>query len=216
MDKEDSRLPIIASPETGRVAGWLLLIAAVLSILAMAHHPSGIDHGSVGGSMALGGLVHATMIVLLAVNLWGLTIFSIRQGIDGWILAGILSYGLSLLGNVIAALINGFIVPSVATVLDHAESGNLFVLLWESNQAAARLAVYSASVAFVVWSVFLIRRKTLEDLVLGCVGLIAGVAPGAALYTGTITLDVDGAFVAYGAQAVWTGLIGLQMTRRRL
>lgn len=166
--------------------------------------------------MTLGGLVHATMIMVLATNFWGLTIFSLRQGMDGWILAGMLSYGLSLLGNVIAALINGFIVPAVAAVLDHAESGYVFVVLWESNQAAARLAVYSASVAIVAWSVFLIRRKKLEDIVLACVGLIAGIAPGAALYTGTITLDVDGAFVAYGVQAAWIGLIGLQMIRRRL
>ena len=216
MDKKDRRPRIIASPKTGRVAGWVLLIAAMLTILAMAHHPSGIGHGSAAGTMTLGALVHAAMIVILAANLWGLIIFSTRQGIDGWMLAGVLSYGLSLLGNVIAALINGFIVPAVAAALDHSVSGNIFVLLWESNQAAARLAVYSASVAFVAWSVFLIRRRTLEDLVLGCTGLVAGVAPSAALYTEILTLDVDGAFLKYGVQAAWIGLIGLQMIRQRL
>lgn len=216
MDREDIRSHTIASPKTGRVAGWVLLIAAMLSMFAMAHHPSGIAHGDAAGTITLGTLVHATMIVVLAANLWGLTIFSTRQGIDGWMLAGVLSYGLSVLGNVTAALINGFVVPAVAAALDHSVSGNIFVLLWESNQAAARFAIYSASAAFVIWSVFLIRRKTSEAIVLGCIGLVAGVAPSTALYTGVITLNVDGAFVAYGIQAAWIGLIGLQMVRQRL
>jgi hypothetical protein len=32
-------------------------------------------------------------------------------------------------------------------------------------------------------------------------------------HTAVITLDVDGAFLAYGVQAAWTGLVGLQMLR---
>ena len=166
--------------------------------------------------MTVGALVHTMMIVLIAANLWGLTVFSLRQGLDGWLLAGLLSYGLSVLGNVIAALINGFIVPAVAAVLEHPAPRGIFVLLWESNQAAARFAIYSAGVAFVIWSVFLIRRRSQEDLVLASIGLTAGVLPGAALYSRAIALDADGALLAYGIQAVWIGLVGLQMVRQRL
>lgn len=211
---DESRL--IASPETGRIAGAILLIAAILTIVAMGHHPSGLESDHAGVTMTLGGIVHATMIVLLAANLWGLTIFAVRQGFGGLMLAGILAYGISFMGNLIAALINGFIVPAVAAGVDHAASSDLFVLLWQSNQAAATLGIHAASVAFAIWSVFLLRRKRAADSILGGLGLLAGVALSLALFSGTITLNVDGALVAYGVQAVWTGLVGLQMLRRRL
>lgn len=216
MDTKNDDPRIIASSQTGRVAGAVLLAAAIMTILAMAHHPSGVESGGAGVLMTLGGIVHATMIALLAANLWGLTIFTVRQGLGGWMLAGILSYGVSFIGNLIAALINGFIVPAVAVSVDHAASGDLFVLLWQSNQAAAKLGIYAASVAFAVWSVFLLRRKKAADLVVGSLGLLAAVAPSVALFSGVITLNVDGAFVAYSVHAAWTGLVGLQMLRQYL
>jgi hypothetical protein len=182
----------------------------------MAHHPTGIQPGDGAGPMTLSTLVHAAMIVLLAANLWGLIIFTARLGFDGWMLAGVLSYGLSVIANVMAGLINGFIVPAVADAVDRAASADIFVLLWESNQAAARLAVYAAGIAFVSWSVRLIRLGTPEHIALGGMGMVAGVTPTMALYTRVITLDVDGALLAYGAQAAWVGLLGLQMIRRRL
>lgn len=216
MDTKDDESRSIASPETGRFAGGVLLVAAILTIVAMGHHPSGHESGGTGVAMTLGGFIHATMIVLLAANLWGLTIFTARQRLGGWMLAGILAYGVSFIGHLFAALINGFIVPAVAAGLDHAASGDLFVLLWQSNQAAAELGIYAASVAFAVWSVFLLRRKKAEDLIIGGLGLFAAIAPAAALFLGAITLDVDGAFVAYSVHAAWTGLVGLQMLRQRL
>ena len=207
---------IAVSRKTERIAGIVLLVAAVLIIVAMAHHPSGLEPGHTGIGMTLGGFIHAARIVLLGANLWGLTIFSIRQTLGGWMLAGIVAYGISFTGNLIAALINGFIVPAVATQVDHAESGDLFILLWQSNQAAAQLGIYAASGAFVFWSISLLSRKKAEDFVIGSLGLIAAFVPSAALYTAVIALDVDGAFLAYGVQAAWTGLVGLEMLRQKL
>jgi hypothetical protein len=206
----------IGNPETGRIAGGVLLFAAILTIVAMAHHPSGHEPTGTQLGMTLGGFIHATMIVLLAANLWGLTIFSIRQRSGGWMLAGILAYGISFIGHLIAAVINGFVVPAVAAEVEHAVSGDLFVLLWQSNQAAAKLGIYAASVAFFIWSMFLLRRRNPADAVVGGFGLLVALGPAAALFSGTITLDVDGALVAYGVHASWTGVVGLQMLRRSL
>lgn len=216
MTPDSSQSSIAITPKTGRIAGIVLLVAAILTIVAMAHHPSEIEHGDAGIGMTLGGFIHATMIVLLAANLWGLAIFSIRQALGGWMLAGLLAYGISFVGNLIAALVNGFIVPAVASQVDHAQTGDLFVLLWQSNQAAAQLGIYAASAAFVFWSVFLLSRKKASDLVVGSLGLLAALVPGVALHTSLITLNVDGAFLAYGVQAAWTGLVGLLMFRDRL
>lgn len=81
---------------------------------------------------------------------------------------------------------------------------------------AAQLGIYGASGAFVFWSVFLLRRKKAADLVVGGLGVVAALIPSVALYTAVIKLDVDGAFLAYGVQAAWTGLVGIQLLRRQL
>jgi hypothetical protein len=205
---------VTLTPKMERIAGIVLLAAAFLTIVAMAHHPTAIESADQGMRMSLGGLVHATMIVLLGANLWALTVFSLRLEQPGWALAGILAYGISFVGNGMAALINGFIVPAVAGRVDRAVSGDLFVMLWQSNQAAAHLGVYAASGAIFLWSIGLLRRGQAINLIIGIVGVLAALIPSLALYTGAITLNVSGAFIAYGVQAAWTGLLGLKMILR--
>ena len=207
--------PTVAlTQKTERIAGIVLIAAAILTIVAMGHHPTGIESPDRGTGMTLGGLVHATMIVLLGANLWALTVFSLRLREPGWALAGILAYGISFVGNGMAALINGFIVPAVAGRVDRAVSGDLFVMLWQGNQAAAHLGVYAAGGAILLWSIGLLRRGQPINLIVGALGLLAASIPCLALYTGAITLNVSGAFMAYGVQAAWTGLLGLRIILR--
>lgn len=207
---------LLAGATTGRIAGGVLLLAGLLTIVAMAHHPTGHDAGGAAGGMTLGGFIHAAMIMLLAATLWGFVVFAARQAFGGWMLAGLVAYCTGFVANLFAGTINGFIVPAVADRVDHAASGDLFVLLWQSNQAAASLGVYATSAAFLAWSARLLMRKSAEDLVVGGLGLLAALGPGAALFTGVITLDVAGAMIAYGVHAAWTGLVGLQMLRALL
>lgn len=216
MTTTNDRPGPLTSAATGRIAGGILLLSALLTIVAMAHHPTGLDADGAAHGMTLGGFIHAAMIVLLAATLWGLTVFSVRQTLGGWMLAGLVAYGIGFVANVFAGTINGFIVPAVAARVDHAASADLFVLLWESNQVAANLGVYATSAAFLIWSARLLLRKSAQDLVVGGLGLLAALGPGAALFTGAMTLNVAGAMIAYGVHAAWTGLVGLQMLRRSL
>ncbi len=91
-DAERLAPPAIADPVTARVAGGVLIVAAMLTVVAMAHHPAGHQPDGAGPGMTLSGFIHATMIGLLAANLWGLTVFAARQSPGGWMLAGILAY----------------------------------------------------------------------------------------------------------------------------
>ncbi len=91
-DAEHLAPPSIADPVTARVAGGVLIVAAMLTVVAMAHHPAGHQPDGAGPGMTLSGFIHATMIGLLAANLWGLTVFAARQSPGGWMLAGILAY----------------------------------------------------------------------------------------------------------------------------
>lgn len=202
------------SPLTVQTAGIVLLAAAVLTLVAMGHHPTEIEINDHGMAMTLGGLVHAIMIVLLGANLWGLAVFSLGLSQPGWALAGILAYGIGFVGNSTAALINGFIVPAVAGNVDRVVSGDLFVLLWQSNQAAAHLGVYAVSGAILFWSLGLLQQGRPFNVVIGIFGVLAALFTSVALFTGAISLNVSGAFMAYGVQAAWTGLLGLKMILR--
>ena len=216
MQKDQMAAPSLAGARLGKTAGGVLLAAAALSIFAMSHHPTGIGAAGSAAVMTLGGAIHATMIVVLAAMLFGLTIFSVRQGLGGLMLAGLLAYAIGFVGNLIAGTINGFIVPAVAAEVDRATSQDVFTALWLANQAMAKLGVYAAGAAFVFWSACLLRGRPLSNRIVGALGVLAGLAPALALYFGAISLDVDGALFAYGVQAAWIAVIGLQMTRSML
>jgi hypothetical protein len=199
--------------KTGRIAGIILAVTALLTIVAMGHHPTGHESPSAGLGMSLGGFIHATMIVLLTGTTWGLLIFSLGEPRSGWVIAALLAYAVSFFSHISAALINGFIVPSLAVELDPSGSSAVFEMLWQGNQAAAELGTYAASAAFALWSIHLLRRKPNPDLLLGIVGLLVAVGTSGALYSGVIALDVSGALIAYGGHAIWTGLVGVQLFR---
>jgi hypothetical protein len=200
-------------PATGRLAGIVLMLTALLTVVAMGHHPSGHEAPGPGLGMTLGGFIHAAMIVLLAGTLWGLVIFSLRERPNGWTVGALLAYGIGTVGNVAAGTINGFVVPALADEVDPSLASEVFLMLWQANQAAAELGIYASSAAFALWSVHLLRRKPKPDVLLGVVGIIVAAGTAGALYSGIISLDISGAQVAYGAQALWTGLVGLQLYR---
>jgi len=192
-----------------RIAGWAMIAAAALSVLAMAHHPTSAHAGG------LAGFIHGAMIVLLALTTFGFAHFALRRGLGRpAILAGLIAYLISLVGHVGAATINGFVVPALAArgVTDH----GLFLFAWEANQALAKLGVFATGAAYVLWSLDFLRRPGVEARALGALGLLAGLLPAALLGSGAITMNVSGAGVAYGAFAGWGVLVGLHLLRGKL
>jgi hypothetical protein len=188
-----------------RVAGAAMIAAAAGTLLAMGHHPSGVHGGS-----SLAGIVHASMIALLGLLVFGFAHMARRRGLGRpAVLAGLVAYGIALVGHAGAATINGFAVPALAArgVATH----DLFLFAWELNQALAKLGVYATSAAYLLWSAdFLADRRT---RLLGAVGLMAAIVPAALLASGAIRLDVTGAFICYAVQVGWAALVGLHLLR---
>jgi hypothetical protein len=205
--KEDS-----AGRAGDRPAGIAMAAAAAGTILAMAHHPSGAHAGG------LGGLVHGAMILFLAVLAWGFVTFAVRRGgARPLVLAGLVAYGLGVFAHVGAATINGFVVPALAARGHGAVVGHdIFLFAWEANQALARLGVYATGAAFILWGADLLRGPAGETRAVGALGLLAGAVPAALLATGTIGMNVAGAFTVYAAHAAWAALVGLQLIRGRV
>lgn len=195
-------------PRADRAAGFTLLIAALLTIFAMAHHPTG--HG---GPLVY--WVHGTMLVLLSALFTGFCHYSRRRGLEHLpVLAGLVAYGLGFLANAIAGTTNGFIVPALAAHGDEVPHA-LFILAWESNQAFARLGVAATGVAFAFWGADLLRRERGVSRLIGGFGVAAGVLP-LALLARHAAMDVPTAFVAYSTHSAFVAMLAIRMIQRTL
>lgn len=188
-----------------RIAGAALAAAALVSVAAMAHHPT-----SAHGGGGLNGLVHGLMIILVALLAFGFVHFARGRGLDRpAILAGLIAYGISVVAHVGAATINGFVVPALAGRggLSH----DIFLFAWETNQALAGLGVYATGAAFILWSIDLVRRGGGWLRLVGLAGLVAGALPAALLAVGAIRMNVNGALLVYAVHAAWAASVGISL-----
>jgi hypothetical protein len=192
-----------------RLAGAAHISAAAVTVLAMAHHPTGA-HGAGG----LNALVHGTMMAVLTLLAFGFVHLARLRGLgEAPVLAGLVAYGLSLFAHVGAATINGFVVPALAGRGPGAVAHDIFLFAWETNQALAKIGVYATGAAFILWSVDLLRRQGGTARLVGLAGLVAGAVPAVLLASGTIRLNVTGAIVTYAIHAAWAALVGLLLLR---
>jgi hypothetical protein len=192
-----------------RIAGGVLVLASLASMLVMAHHPSDAHQ------MVMGQIVHGAMITIVGLTAFGLVHFARRLGTGRpTVLAGLIAYGIAVFGDIGAGTINGFVVTNLVAngETDHA----IFALAWEANQALARLGVVATGVAFVLWSVALATRAGVFGRALGGLGIVAGVAPAVLLMTGAMTMHLHSAILIYAGQALWMVLAGLYLWTGRL
>ena len=166
-----------------QLAGFVMIAAAALSVLAMGHHPTGAH--ATGG---VGDYVHGTMIIVVCALFFGFTCFTQRRGImRPAILAGLIAYAISLAAHIGAATINGAIVPALAARGHDALGHDIALLCWEANQALARMGVYATGTAFLLWSVDLLLSGRGQHRILAIAGLVAGIGPMVALATGWVS-----------------------------
>jgi hypothetical protein len=190
------------------LAGASLAAAAALSVLVMAHHPTGTAHAA-----TLGRAVHGAMMALVVVMLAGFIRFAAARGLDRFAVALALTlYAAAAFANLLAGSINGFVVP--ALLERNAYEANA-VLLWTLNQTFARAAVFAASAAFALWGADLAARGRGAARLVGVAGIVAGALPAALLAMGVLDMHVAGAFVIYAGQASFTALAGIYLATRK-
>ena len=194
--------------ETTRTAGFILCAAAAATVIAMAFHPSDAHAGG------LANLVHASMIVLLTTMGWGFLQFARARGAwNGWVSAGLAAYAVSVFGHLVAGTINGFVVPALVNP-DAPVSHDIFRFAWQANRAFAQLGMIAGSIAYLLWSIDLLRDTA--GRLLGIAGAGVGIGVPLLLLAGIVRLDVHGALLLYGLQAVWAVMAGAAMIRGRI
>ena len=187
------------------VAGWALALSAALTILVMAHHPTGTAHAA-----TLGRIVHGAMMLLVVVMLAGFWRFAAARGLDRFAVALALAlYSAAAIGNLLAATINGFVVPAL---LERGAYHENAALLWTLNQTFAKAAVYAISAAFAFWGADMLARGS---RLTGAAGIGAGALPAALLAAGVLDMNVAGAIVIYAGQALFAALAGIYLATRK-
>ncbi len=143
---------------TSAAPGIVLFIASLLEVLGMLHHPSvqTLDISQAVEQIArfsrLSAVVHGVLIAFMLLIAYGFVDFALRRGLTlPLIRAGAIAYGCGVLVMVGAALVSGFIITDVASLIPHTTvvdlQINLQILLLcrVLNQACANFAVVAMS-----------------------------------------------------------------------
>jgi len=215
-----------AESASARRAGIVLVAATVVSIVAMAHHPSVGSHdpgaaiAEIGTKATLSRLVHGVLIALMGLELYAFAVFAERLGARrDAVRIGFVAYAIGIGAMIGAALISGFVVTSLAA--HYADAGadpsafaNLARLAMTGNQALAQLGTIAISAAILAWSIALLHDRAHRWLAI--VGLAASMLPALALVAGVIRLDVTGMTLVVVAEAVWNVAAGFALIRGKL
>ncbi len=220
MQHED---PNKLAPKATRWSAAVLIAGPILSVFAMAHHPTagGASTAERLASMtrhaSLGGFVHGALIVLMVGIFIGLVTFA---GILGWrigrVRAGVIAYSVGVVCMVGAALVSGFLVPGLAERYVDATPAEMEAVVpvlhfcHEANQTLAKAGTMAMSAGIFLWSLVLLTRPGWLRIV-GVFGLAVGALPVLGLVLGRLHLDVHGMLLVVLAQAIWTVAIGVWM-----
>ena len=215
------------SDRDARIAGIVLIVVPLLSILMMAHHPSAGSHdpaalvAEIADKSQLSRIVHGVLIALMGAELFAFIAFCRRLGFErSAVRAGFVAYSSGTGAMIGAALISGFVISDLAAHYVQQPSGDatafvdLSRLAMIGNQALAKLGVVAMSAAIVLWSAALFRSG--RDRWVGIAGLVAGLGPAIALVVGAVRLDVGGMTLVVVCQAAWIVIVGIQMIRAKI
>ena len=123
-----------------RAPGFILLVASLLEVVGMSHHPS-VQTSDVSQAVEqiarfsdLSAVVHSALIALMLLIAYGFVDFAGRRGFyRPLIRAGAefmtIGYGCGVLVMVGAGLISGFIITNLASVIPHATTIDLQINL---------------------------------------------------------------------------------------
>jgi hypothetical protein len=209
--------------DQSRLAGGLLIAAALLSVLVMSHHPSTSGHGlaALKGLASIGpqaAVVHGMMLVLLLAQVIGQAGLATRLGwhrlvVQGAFLAQ-LAGALAIAG---AAVINGFALATLAQRMVDAgftAPGQYKPGLWALFAQAKgweQASTGAWAIALLLWGLAVWPRRRW----LGLAALPLALVPAAG-GLGLLPLNVIGYGAVVVSQAVWMVCAGVLLLRQRL
>jgi hypothetical protein len=218
-ESSGARLP------SGRLAGATIVLAWLLSLAFMAHHP--VIHGhkledlvtEMKRQAAADRIVHGALIALVGFLLYGFTCLASRLGLDSFVVrSGLIAYTMAAGGMVAAALADGFITPEFIGQFHGRPTAELetmkeiMAFCGVGIRVCTRFGVVAMSIAAMFWSVALLRGRGLVWAV-GTLGWLAGAAPLIAMPVGLLPMSVQGVLTFMLGQAAWSTAIAVLLLR---
>jgi len=203
-----------------RRAGQALLLGILLPLLILGLHPTAHDLATDAGARmaAVNRLVHGTAIASLPLLFFGVTGLARHLRWSPAATLGLVAYGFSVVGNLVAALMSGFVAPGAIARLQAADPAEVVVdrallrYTGDLNQAFARMAVVAAGVAILLWAYDIARGRRLTRAT-AVVGAVVGLALVLGMVGGVLHLDVRGVIIATALQAVWLVMVAIELLR---
>jgi len=208
---------------TNQKAGTLLIVASIITAIAMLFHPTGRDVIAGGGSdygNATDVGVHLIAIAgEIAMLLGGLALTADLARQRDIAVTAFVVYGVAIFSLVIAAVASGLIAPGIASHIAHAEGAErdalaaTFTFNGHVNQAFAKLGFGLAATAIVLWSWAMLREGYSKGL--AWFGLVSGFLVVIALLvirSGFVLHGVGGLVI--GSQLGWSIATGAALRQR--
>jgi hypothetical protein len=204
--------------------GGIALIAGSLAgIITMGLHPTVRDLFAPDKLAPMALLligVHALAVVSLPVLFLGALALSRRVASpDRLAIAALVVYGFALTAVLVAAVVDGFVVPSLAreimTTAPPASEGWRIALYYNGflNQAFARVFFVASSTSIVLWSASILRTQALAPGV-AFYGLLVGPVVIIAVVSG-LRLDPHGAGSLILGQSLWFIVVGILLWKSK-
>ena len=193
-----------------------MIAGSLAGIITMGLHPTIRDLSAPDkfGPMTLLLIsVHALAIMSLPVLFLGALALSRRiVSPDRLALAALVVYGFALVAVLVAAVVDGFVVPSLAREIMTApppatEEWRIAHYNGLLNQWFARVFLIGSSISIILWSASILRTRALAPGV-AIYGLIVGPAVIIAVVSG-LRLDPHGAGLLILGQSVWFIIAGI-------
>lgn len=203
------------------LSGVLLIGGTLAIVLALVRHPTNLTNA--GDAFArqaqLAVWVHAIVIIATGLQFLGLAGLNRRLGATPDLrTAALVAFGFSWLSVTVAAAVSGFAGTSLAERYLGADETmrhtvhELFHYNSMVNQAFAKMAFVATAAAILLWSVALIRTRTLGRLV-GWFGVVVGLGTLVGLMIGPVVLGVHAVLLYAVGQGAWTVWAGLKLIR---
>ena len=197
-----------------RVAGLAVAAATILSLVAIAFHPSVARTGTpeelvrrLVAFSTLDEIVHGTLILAVAGLLYGMAAYSLRRGMrSAGVLAGLVTYALGAAALVGAGLIDGFMIPMLAvrTAAEPAATAaalQILTVLAIAIGVLTKFGLAATCLAMLCWAAGLVRTAG-RPRITGIAGIASALAV-AALLTATRQLNPHALAALFALQAVW-------------
>ena len=225
---QERSAPFPDAAPSGFAAGVIIAVSAALTIVVLAHHPT-TGHREPAAAIAdmvrlaaTDRIVHGTMIAIMGALLFSFCVFSIRRNLrDQTVLAGLVAFAIGTVTLIGAAVLDGFVVPSIATAYAGAPPSALpaaVALLrfcGTTIQAASLLGIVAISLAILLWSIGLLRSAGVRRTA-GIVGVLAAAVPAVVFAVGGSTLTPHLLVAITAGQAVWYFVVAALLVRGRV